>query len=205
MKKYNYSISAYSITSVLVIIIIIAFLIGNNFIVEWIMSVNIAIKNLRNEFFPSFSTDIDDYLQFVPALLLLGLKFSGYKGDMDNKRFALFFLIATAVTQIIIYALKLYISELRPDGSDTLSAPSGHTATAFMIATMLYLQYNKRSFWYTIFGYSCATAVGLMRVLNNRHWIFDVIVGASLGIIITYWAYRKTERILRDRASDKNK
>ncbi|WP_024995200.1 hypothetical protein [Phocaeicola paurosaccharolyticus] len=87
MKRYNYNISAYSITSVLVIIIIIAFLLRDNFIVEWIMSINIAIKNLRNEFFPSFSTDIDDYLQFVPALLLLGLKFSGYKGDMIIRDF----------------------------------------------------------------------------------------------------------------------
>ena len=194
MKKFKYNITTYSVVSILVLIVIAAFLIGNNFIVDFIRNVNIDVRTIRNEYFSSFSTDIDDFLQFVPAILMLTLTFCNYKGDMGNKQFAIFLLIATAITQLTVYTLKIYIGELRPDESDYLSFPSGHSATAFMIATMLSLQYRKRSIFYSIFGYSCAIAVALMRILNNRHWIFDTIIGATLGILLTYWAYRVTKR-----------
>ncbi len=34
-----------------------------------------------------------------------------------------------------------------------------------------------------------ATGVGAMRVMNNRHWISDVMVGAGIGILSTNLAY----------------
>ena len=37
-----------------------------------------------------------------------------------------------------------------------------------------------------------ATAVGVLRVGNNRHWVNDVVAGAAIGIASTklaYWLY----------------
>ena len=46
-----------------------------------------------------------------------------------------------------------------------------------------------RSPWFSVAGYGVATATGVMRVLNNRHWVSDVMSGAGIGIISTELGY----------------
>ena len=76
--------------------------------------------------------------------------------------------------------------------------PSGHTATAFTGATLLAHEYGHRSVWIPIAGYTVATATGVMRVLNNRHHVSDVIVGAAVGILAAELAYWATDAIFND-------
>jgi membrane-associated phospholipid phosphatase len=57
---------------------------------------------------------------------------------------------------------------------------SGHTATAFAIATVFAEQY-KQTPWVAIVSYTAATAVGASRVVLHKHWSSDVLVGALLG------------------------
>ena len=72
----------------------------------------------------------------------------------------------------LVNGIKYTASEMRPDGSTRNSWPSGHTATAFMAATILHKEYGlTRSPWYSVGAYTLATATGVMRVLNNRHWM----------------------------------
>ena len=79
---------------------------------------------------------------------------------------------------------------MRPDGSTANSWPSGHTATAFVGASLLHKEYGlTRSPWFSVAGYGMATATGVMRVLNNRHWISDVMSGAGIGILSTELGY----------------
>jgi hypothetical protein len=56
-----------------------------------------------------------------------------------------------------------------------------------------------RSPWYSIAGYGVATATGIMRVLNNRHWVSDVMSGAGIGIMSTELAYALSDIIFKDR------
>ena len=77
----------------------------------------------------------------------------------------------------------------RPDGSDTRSFPSGHTATAFMGAEFLYQEYKDVSHWYGITGYAVAAGTGLFRMSNEKHWLTDVATGAGIGILSTKTAY----------------
>ena len=87
---------------------------------------------------------------------------------------------------------------MRPDGSTANAVPSGHTATAFTAATIMHKEYGlTRSPWWSIFGYGCATTTGIMRTLNNRHWISDVLVGAGLGIISTDLGYMCADWIFK--------
>ena len=99
----------------------------------------------------------------------------------------------------MVNSLKLACGVLRPDESNFFSFPSGHTATAFMTATLLYKEYGFKSVWVGIVAYAAAIITGMTRILNNRHWMIDVIVGAALGILLTEMAYRMVKIIFKDR------
>ena len=137
-----------------------------------------------------FHTEIDNYTQFAGIGLTVGLKLAGVEGRSSWPRLAASSLASYAVMAAFVNGIKYTASELRPDGSTHNSWPSGHTATAFVGATILHKEYGlTRSPWYSIAGYSVATATGVMRVLNNRHWISDVLSGAGIGILSTELAY----------------
>ena len=53
--------------------------------------------------------------------------------------------------------------------------------------------------WIPIAGYTVATATGVMRMLNNRHYLSDVVVGAAVGILTAELAYWATDAIFKDR------
>ena len=55
------------------------------------------------------------------------------------------------------------------------------------------------SYFYRLVAYASAIVTGMTRILNNRHWIIDVIVGAALGILLTEMAYRLVKTIFKDR------
>lgn len=60
--------------------------------------------------------------------------------------------------------------------------PSGHTATAFSIATVYATQYKDIKIVPVLF-YSAATLVGVSRLTEHEHWSSDVFVGALLGYL----------------------
>lgn len=60
--------------------------------------------------------------------------------------------------------------------------PSGHTATAFSIATVIAKQYDQTLF-VPILSYAAATIVGITRIGESTHWASDVFVGAVLGYL----------------------
>lgn len=165
-------------------------------------------RSLRNEFAPRFDYHYDDYLQFAPAALMLGLKIGKVEGRSSWGRMLVSDAFSAAICAGIINSLKYSTRVLRPDGSSYNSFPSGHTAVAFMTATMLHKEYGMtRSPWYSIAGYSMALATGISRQLNNRHWVSDVMVGAATGIISTELGYFLADLIYRQRGicrRDKN-
>jgi hypothetical protein len=60
--------------------------------------------------------------------------------------------------------------------------PSGHTASAFSIATVFATQYSDIKA-IPIICYSAATAVGISRLTEHEHWASDVFVGAVIGYL----------------------
>lgn len=59
------------------------------------------------------------------------------------------------------------------------SFPSGHTATAFALATVLSDMYPEP--WVSYLSYSIATSVGVTRISESTHWASDVFIGAIIG------------------------
>lgn len=64
-----------------------------------------------------------------------------------------------------------------------LSFPSGHTTTAFAIATVAAHYYPDRP-WIGILAYSGAVMAGLSRINDGVHWPSDVFFGAALGYAV---------------------
>jgi membrane-associated phospholipid phosphatase len=145
-----------------------------------------------NRFFgEDFHTSADNYLQFVPvAQIYLGKTF-GFKPKNDFQHQTINIIVANVIMGTVVYATKNSTKQERPDQSDNLSFPSGHTATAFTNASLLYYEYKDSNLWYASSGFLFATATGILRIANNKHYTSDVLAGAGIGLasglVVSYW------------------
>lgn len=148
----------------------------------------------------NFHNEIDNYTQYVPLALTIGMKIAGVESRSDWPRFWASSAASAAIMAGLVNGIKYTASEMRPDGSTRNSWPSGHTATAFLAATILHKEYGlTRSPWYSVGAYTLATATGVMRVLNNRHWISDVLSGAGIGILSVELGYGLMDLLFKNR------
>jgi membrane-associated phospholipid phosphatase len=83
-----------------------------------------------------------------------------------------------ASAQIISLGLKSTFPELRPDGSDRKSFPSGHTANSFAAAATILNREGKGA---GIPAFAVAALVGVARVKADKHHWYDVLAGAAIG------------------------
>ncbi len=152
-----------------------------------------------------FKTGIDDYTQFFGPAMVVGLKLGGYEGRSDWPRLLVSAGLSYGIMAGFVNTIKYSAKEMRPDGSTANSWPSGHTATAFVGATLLHKEYGlTRSPWWSVAGYGVATATGVMRVLNNRHWISDVMSGAGIGILSAELGYAFADLIFKGKGLLRN-
>ena len=99
------------------------------------------------------------------------------------------FVLASLVLQIP----KRLIGRARPNAADDpfqlngpfqgSALPSGHTTAVFAVASVIANQYSHTP-TVPIIAYSIATAAGLSRIYDNRHWLSDIVGGAALGIAV---------------------
>lgn len=112
------------------------------------------------------------------------------KNDRRLMKDALYVGTSVVGTFALTYGLKYLIDRPRPyvtypdrihpySYEDSPSFPSGHTATAFALATSLSLRYPK---WYVIAPSAIwACSVGVSRMNEGVHYPSDVLTGALLG------------------------
>ncbi len=148
-------------------------------------------RNVRNAFGTTFHTSADNYLQFIPVAQLFAGNMLGFQSKHGYKQMATNTIIANLIMGGVVYAGKTATHDMRPDGSANNSFPSGHSATAFTNATLLFYEYKDSNIWYASSGYLFATTTALLRMANNRHWAGDVVAGAGIGVaigtIVSYW------------------
>jgi membrane-associated phospholipid phosphatase len=65
------------------------------------------------------------------------------------------------------------------------SLPGGHTATAFVISTVL--SRNAGPTWLKILAYLPALITPISRVYQDQHWMSDNVFGGALGFFIATW------------------
>jgi membrane-associated phospholipid phosphatase len=142
---------------------------------------NQEIKEERDEHFQDFHTSIDNYLQFAPIA-------AGYAMLIDNpehsfRNYTEKVVLTEVMLNAIIQPVKHITKVPRPDTGAPNSFPSGHTTQAFAGATVFSDEFAQHNLALEAAAYSSAAAVGVMRVLNNRHWAGDVVAGAGFGIL----------------------
>jgi membrane-associated phospholipid phosphatase len=86
------------------------------------------------------------------------------------------------VNSVWTEALKYSLQRPRPDRGDRLSLPSGHTSTAFSLATVAERHYGWKV---GVPAYAAAVFIGYSRIESNRHYLSDVLAGATLGVIVS--------------------
>jgi len=158
---------------------------GNNAI----RRLDYSTKNEIQEDHPLFAHHLDNYLQFAPMVAVYGLNLAGVKGKHGAVDQTALYLLSFGIMGVSTTGIKRLADRNRPDGSNNYSFPSGHTANAFMAAEFLNQEYRDVSPWIGYAGYTVATATGVLRLYNNKHWLSDVMAGAGLGIASTKVAY----------------
>ena len=169
---------------------------------EELQEVNKKIAEEVTEDARGFKTKVDNYLQYAPVASVYLLDAAGVKGRHKVVGQTIILGMSSVLVAQAVTFLKHSTHQLRPDGSTYNSFPSGHTTTAFVGAEMMNQEFGWRSPWYSVAGYSMATATGVLRVMNNRHWLSDVITGAGIGILstkFTYWLYSKWDNRRREK------
>ncbi|NML64429.1 phosphatase PAP2 family protein [Hymenobacter sp. RP-2-7] len=139
--------------------------------------------------FPSSQTRVADLLIFAPYLELGATALLGVQGRNDRVNVLLVIAKSEAIMLGSTFLVKSLTHEQRPDGSDNLSFPSGHTAQAFLAASIVHTELRDKSQWYGIGAYTIATSVGVLRMVVDKHWQSDVVAGAGFGILSAHLAY----------------
>jgi len=142
---------------------------------------------------------LDNYAQYAPAVIVYGLNTLGIKGKHNFKDRTMIYFTSQLIAAALVTPIKHFVKEERPDGSNSLSFPSGHTTTAFSSAQFMYREYRDTNFWLSISGYPFAVFTGVYRTINDKHWVGDVVAGAGFGILSTelaYWLHPKINNLL---------
>lgn len=159
----------------LIMIITIISCTANNCLAQTDLSEPEQFSLSRNQRNVKISTDV--FAIALPASALIGtLVMQDWKGLLQGVETA-------AVTAGATYLLKYTVKEWRPDHSDTHSFPSGHSAVSF--ASAAYVQ--RRYGW--IYGapmYAASCYVAWGRCFSKRHYWYDVLGGAAIGVGSAY-------------------
>jgi membrane-associated phospholipid phosphatase len=139
-----------------------------------------------------FGNFIGEPLLAAPALGAFYL-YGKYSDDSKARRTSLLALESYAISGLAMTGIKSIAKRHRPktghsshewDGpkwkSDNFSFASGHTSSAFSIATVFANEYKDNKYAPPV-AYGLATLVALSRVYSNNHWTSDAFFGASLG------------------------
>ena len=161
-------------------------------------SIDRDIYDLRFTAIPEFHYIYDDFTQYAPAALMVGLKTCGYEGRTNWTGMLVSDAFSVGIMAVTVRGIKYVVNRTRPSGGNH-SFPSGHTATSFMTATMLHKEYGWRSPWWSIGGYTVAAVTGVSRIMNNAHWMSDVVAGAAIGIGSVHLGYYLTDLIFKDK------
>lgn len=123
----------------------------------------------------------------VPVAMAIG---AWVKQDRELLKDAVYVGTSVAGAFVVTYGLKYAVGRDRPyeryphrihpySYEHSPSFPSGHTATAFALATSLSVKYPK---WYVIAPSAVwACSVGVSRMNEGVHYPSDVLAGAAIG------------------------
>jgi membrane-associated phospholipid phosphatase len=170
--------------------------------------VNIPFKNWQTPFAIKFGEagDVVGGLPFQFGLTGAALGVGYLSKNKKWQHFALDNLQAQLFTGGITWVIKELTHRARPEtgkdnyawygpfnGGGNQSFFSGHTSLTFSTATMIFLHSGKK-WWVGLLGYGTASAVGISRMQQQKHWGSDVVAGALVGTAVANFIYQQQEK-----------
>jgi len=144
--------------------------------------------NIRNKVGNDFEFPIDNYIQYAPIAEIYIANIFKVKSLNNWKQQTTNLMFANALNGIITISLKHLINKTRPNNAQ-FSYPSGHTSLSFTNATAVFYEYRNNSKVLAYSGFMFSSTTGAFRIINNKHWISDVLAGTGIGIISTSLVY----------------
>ncbi|MDD3624005.1 MAG: phosphatase PAP2 family protein [Proteiniphilum sp.] len=144
--------------------------------------------NLRNKAGNNYEFRIDDYFQYAPIVEMYTADLFGVEAKNHWFDQTKYLLIANLISSTITHSLKIITQKERPNGG-VHSFPSGHTTLAFTNACVLYNEFHNTAPVLAYSGYAFAATTGSFRMINNKHWLSDVLFGAGIGMISAELVY----------------
>lgn len=138
------------------------------------------------------------------AILAVPLTIAGLLLVWRRRWAALYFVLASAVSALMVQLLKALVGRPRPQdiliSVDPGSFPSGHSANAAVIAITLGL--ILRAWWVWLAGALYTFAMMLSRTYLGAHWITDTIGGVLVAgaVALALWA-ALGRRVMDERAA----
>ncbi len=145
-------------------------------------------KEEIEEHLGGWHTRADDLLQFAPYVGLATASMFSFQMRDDRLNTLLLIAKSEAIMMASVHMTKRLTNVDRPNGQ-AYAFPSGHTAQAFLAASIVHTEMRYKSPWYGVGAYTMATSVGVLRMINNKHWEADVLAGAGFGIFSAHLAY----------------
>ena len=136
-----------------------------------------------------YSNHIDDYIQYAPIGIMYTADLFKVKAEHSVWNQTKFLFISEVITGGIVLGLKYGLKIERPDGSAYTSFPSGHTSQAFVASQVLYQEFKNTNNLLAYSGYLFSIPTGGLRIINNKHWAPDVLMGAGIAILVTNLVY----------------
>jgi hypothetical protein len=97
---------------------------------------------------------------------------------------------AIIVNQVWTQVMKVAVRRTRPDESNRVSFPSGHSSNAFAAATVIGRHYPKL----IVPGYGVATYIAISRMAANKHHFSDIVFGSGFGYGVGRLVVRRNSR-----------
>ncbi len=141
------------------------------------------------------------YLQYGLGLILVVFLFFPKKDRLKNRTMVVIGLLAAFFSRFIVKtAIVLFYSRPRPflilpEARKLLSVslnenfqsfPSGHAIFFFSLSAVLYCFNKKLGSWF----FAASVVMVGARVFTGLHWLSDVLVGAVLGALVGWLAFR---------------
>jgi len=149
--------------------------------------------------FPAFSTNADDFVFLIPVVGLYAFDIFSSQNRHEVSRQTTLLFSSAALMGAMVWPLKSVSNIDRPDNSNDHSFPSGHTSSAFVVAGVIDQEFRGKSPWISVGAYTIAGSTGVLRMLNNKHWLSDVFAGAGFGLLSVHTVYYVHDRFLKSK------
>ena len=162
-------------------------------------------KKQNSNFNSDLSKIVKQYGEFYSPLIIGGGTYFGgiILNDEYTRLTGRMVIEAAAYSGILVTLIKMTTGRSRPymnDGNHkfklfesdegSLSFPSGHSAMAFAISSVLANRINNT--YVSIGLYFLSSLTALSRVYDNQHWISDVFLGSAIGFFTGHYISRNS-------------